>query len=199
MIAATPAEAWPLWTEEELRDEWVRSHLIRSLTHWQAFRNFNKQLVENPRAALRQNLASFLLDIQAIPEARLRLGDVSDSDIQTPAVAVTSRLRRFGRDVKGRDSCVLPSKTAHFVLLPLIPAYDLHMIRDRTLCKLAPTAWDMESYMMMCWWILQQYKREGTLQQARDHVAAYMRAQPMAWTRRLPRPEAGHWLLHSMD
>jgi hypothetical protein len=87
----------------------------------------------------------------------------------------------------------------HFLLLPLVPAYDLRVIRDQTLCRLAPRAWDRESYLLLCWWVLQQFRKEGTLQEARDLVAGYRLGQPMAWTRRLPRPAPGHWLLHLMD
>jgi hypothetical protein len=112
MVAATPAEAWPLWTAQDLANEWVRSHLIRSRNHWRAFRKFNRAHVENPRAALRQRLAAFVADIRSIPEARLCLSDVPQDEIEALATALTARLRRFGMDVKGVDSCVLPSKTA---------------------------------------------------------------------------------------
>jgi hypothetical protein len=199
MVAATLPEAWPLWAEEALHDERVLSHVIQSLGRWRAFRKFNRQRVENPRATLRSHLAAFIIDIQSIPEARLRLSDVPDTDIEALATTLTARLRRFGVDVKGVDSCVLPSKTAHLLVLPLVPAYDLYIIRDRTLCRLAPNAWDMESYILMCWWVLQRFQEEGTLQEARDQVARYMLGEPMARTRPLPRPQLGHWLLHSMD
>ena len=76
--------------------------------------------------------------------------------------------------LKGTDSCVLPSKTAHFLLLGLVPAFDRQVIRDNVLWWLAPRAQNMESYLLMCWWVLQQFREEGTLEQARESVAGYM-------------------------
>jgi hypothetical protein len=197
MVAMLPPEAWPLWTAEALRDERVLVHLIASLNHWRAFRT--SRPVADPQGALRRHLAEFIADIQAMPEARLCLSDVPETDIRRFAVALTARLRRFGLTVKGSESCVLPSKTAHFLLLGLVPAYDGQVIRDGTLWWLAPRACDMHAYVLMCWWALQQFRREGTLDEAREAVARYMLSQPMPWTRRLPRPAPGHWLLRSMD
>jgi hypothetical protein len=56
----------------------------------------------------------------------------------------------------------------------------------------------MQSYLLMCWWALQRFRREGTLDEAREAVAGYMLSQPMPWTR-LPRLAQDHWLLRSMD
>jgi hypothetical protein len=101
--------------------------------------------------------------------------------------------------VKGTGSCVLPSKAAHFLLLGLVPAYDGKVMRDNTLWWLAPRARDAQSYVLMCWWVLQQFRSEGTLEHARAAVARYMLQQPLPWTRRLPRPAPDNRLLQSMD
>ena len=199
MIVAAPAEAWPLWTEEMLRDSRLRRHLIRALIHWRAFRRPNNRIVPDPYEAFRHHLPDFISDLQSLPGSTLRLADVEDADIEELATAITRRLLRFGWEVKGVESCVLPSKAAHFLLLGLIPAYDRQIIRDQVLRRLLPASTDMESYLLLCWWILQQFKAENTLQRARDLVAEYMLGQPMEWTRHLPRPARGHWLLHSMD
>jgi hypothetical protein len=197
MVAMSPPEAWPLWIAEALRDERVLAHLIASLNHWRAFRT--SRPAADAQGALRRHLAEFIADIQVMPGARLCLSDVPEAEVRRFAAVLTARLRRFGLAVKGSDSCVLPSKTAHLLLLGLVPAYDEQVIRDRTLWWLAPHACDMQSYLLMCWWALQQFRREGTLDEAREAVAAYMLSQPMPWTRRLPRPAPDHWLLRSMD
>jgi hypothetical protein len=155
--------------------------------------------VADPERALQQHLPAFIREIQAIPEARSCLSDVPESDIEMLADSLTTLLRRFGMDVKGVDSYVLPSKTAHFLLLGLVPAYDIKVICRGTLSRLASNARSMHSYLLMCWWVLQQFRQEGTLDEARDQVARYMLSQQMVWTRHLPRPREGHWLLHSMD
>jgi hypothetical protein len=197
MVAMSPPQAWPLWTVEGLRDERVLTHLIRSLNHWRAFRTGRP--VAGARDALRRHLVEFIADIQALPEARPCLSDVPEAGIRRFATALTARLRRFGLAVKGSESCVLPSKTAHLLLLGLVPTYDREVIRDRTLWWLAPRACDMQSYVLMCWWALQQFRREGTLDEARQAVAGYMLSQPMPLTQWLPRPAPDHWLLRSMD
>lgn len=198
MVTMTPPESWPFWGEDELRSPHVQAHLIRSLNHWRAFRTSVRR-VDNPQAELRRHLPAFITDIQAIPEAQPYLSEVPESDIRPLAKALTARLRRFGMAVKGTDSCVLPSKAAHFALLGLVPAFDRQMICDNTLWWLAPRAQDMESYLLLCWWVLQQFRREETLEEARKAVAEYMMSRPMAWTMHLPRPLPGHWLLNAMD
>jgi hypothetical protein len=197
MVAMSPPEAWPLWTAEELRDERVVRHLIASLNHWRAFRT--SRPVADAQGALRRHLAAFIAGIQTIPEARLCLSDVPEADIRRFTAALAAHLRWFGVAVKGSESCVLPSKAAHFLLLGLVPAYDGRVIRDNTLWWLAPRACDVQSYVLMCWWVLQQFRREGALGEARAAVAGYMLRQPLPWTRRLPRPEEDNRLLQSMD
>lgn len=197
MVAMSPPQAWPLWPAETLRDERVLAHLIAGLNRWHAFRTNHPPT--DMQGALRRNLVGFIADIQALPEARLCLSDVSETEIWRFATALTSRLHQFGLAVKGSESCVLPSKTAHFLLLGLVPPYDREIIRDRTLWWLAPRACDMRSYVLMSWWALQQYRSEATLNEARESVARYMLSQPMQWTGWRPRPTLDNWLLRSMD
>jgi hypothetical protein len=199
LIVATPPEAWPLWTEADLRDERLQIRLVRALSRWRAFRRHNRRRVDSPQAALRQHLAAFIADIQAIPEAQLFLVDVPESDIEALASAVTYRLVRFAMDVKGVDSPVLPSKAAHLLLLPFIPAFDRLVICNEVLRNLAPNACDVQSYICLCWWVLRRFRGEGTLEQARARVAAHLGAQFAACSGGLPRPEPGHWLLQAMD
>jgi hypothetical protein len=199
IIAATPAEAWPLWSEEELRDERVRSRLIRAPRRWRAFRRHNSRRVEDPVAALRQHLAAFIADIQGIPECRLHLVDVPDTEIEALAAAVANRLVQFALDVKGVDSPVLPSKTAHLLLLPLVPAFDRLVICNWVLWSLAPNACDLQSYVRLCWWVLQRFRDERTLEQARARVADHLLAQCARCCSGLTRPPAAHWLLRAMD
>jgi hypothetical protein len=198
MIAMAPPEGWPLWDAEALRDEGMRRHLIRGLDRWKAFRTY-RALPYDPREVLLRELPAFIADIQAIPDARLCLSDVPEDGIRAFASTLTARLRRLGPVVKQTDSCVLPSKAAHFLLLGLVPAYDQQVIQNDVIWWLAPRANNMESYLLLCWWVLQQFQEEGTLDEARPAVAEYMLSRPMAWTRRLPRPGADHWLLNSMD
>ena len=198
MIALTPPAPWPLWNHDALSGERMQTHLIRGLSRWRAFRT-SRPLRFDPKEALRQQLPAFIYDIQSVVGARMCLSDVPESGIQAFAAALTARLRRFGQDVKETESCVLPSKAAHFLLLGLVPAFDREVIQNKTLWWLAPRAANMESYLLLCWWVLQRFRREGTLQAARAAVAEYMLSRPMAWTRRLPRPGPDHWLLNSMD
>jgi hypothetical protein len=197
MVALSPPQAWPQWTEEELRDERMLRHLIASLNRWRAFRTNRR--VADAQGAFRGNLAGLIADIQAMPEAQPCLSEVTEADIRRLAASLTARLRRFGMAVKGSESCVLPSKAAHLLLLGLVPAYDRRIIRDNTLWWLAPRAGNMESYMLVCWWVLQQFRREGTLGEARAAVAGYMIKQPLPWTQSLLRPAEDNRLLQSMD
>src|SRR5438270_101503 len=96
--------------------------------------------VADAQGALRRHLAELITGIQSMPEARLCLSDVPEADICRFAAALTGQLRRFGLLVKESESCVLPSKAAHFLLLGLVPAYDGQVIRDNTLWWLAPRA-----------------------------------------------------------
>ncbi len=197
MVAMSPPQAWPLWTAGTLRDERVLEHLIASLRRWRAFRT--SRPVADMQGAVRRDLAEFITDIQELPEARPCLSDIPEEGIRRFAAALTSRLRRFGLAVKGSESCVLPSKTAHFLLLGLVPPYDREVICDSTLWWLAPHACDMQSYILMSWWTLQRFRHEGTLDGAREAVAAYVLSQPMPWKWPLTRPTPNHWLLRSMD
>jgi hypothetical protein len=95
MVAMSPPEAWPLWTEKTLRDKRVIRHLIAGLNHWRAFHP--SRPMPDARGALRQHLADFITDIQAMRESRLCLSDVSEADIRRFAAALIARLRRFGR------------------------------------------------------------------------------------------------------
>jgi hypothetical protein len=106
------------------------------------------------------------------------------------AAAPAARRRGFGRVVKETESRVLPSKAAHFLLPGLVPAVDREVVQNGTLWRLAPRSRDTESDPVMCWWVLRQFRREGTLGGAREAVAAYMLERPTAWTRRLPRSGA---------
>jgi hypothetical protein len=199
MVAYAPAEGWPLWVGDDIEDGDVRTHVIRSLLHWKAFRNFNRQRVADPYGAFRQHLTEFITDVQATPGARPCLSDVEETEIEQFASAITERLFRFSIDVKGRRSCVLSSKTAHFFLPSLVPAYDRQVIRNFVLPSLARNCWDMRSYLLLSWWVLQQFRAEGTLEEARDAVARFMLARQLSWTATLPQPTSDHWLLRSMD
>jgi hypothetical protein len=199
MVAMTPPEAWPLWDSDAIEDEVVQSHLIDSLNYWSAFRRPNTAVVADCYGAFSQNLTQFIMDIQALPGARLRLSEIPEAEIRGFAHQLTRRLLDFGLKVKGVHSCVLPSKTAHFFLLGLVPAYDQRVIRHTVLPRLARNCWDMQSYVVMSWWVLQQFVREGTLGQACAAVARYMMEEQMGWTYALPQPAPNHWLLQSMD
>jgi len=179
-------------------DSGMRRHLIRGLDRWKAFRTY-RALPFDPRAVLIRELPTFVADIQSIPEARLYLADVPEGGVRAFASALAGRLRRLARVVKLTESCVLPSKAAHFLLLGLVPAFDQKVIQNDVLWKLARRANTMESYLLLCWWVLQKLREEGDLEEARAAVAEYMLSRPMPWTSRLPRPGAGHWLMNSMD
>jgi hypothetical protein len=183
---------------DALLDSRMQRHLIRGLDRWKAFRTY-RALPFDPRAVLLQELPAFIAHIQAIPDSRLCLADVPESGVRAFASALTVRLRRLAQVVKLTQSCVLPSKAAHFLLLGLVPAFDQQVIQNEVLWKLARRANNMESYLLLCWWVLQKLREEDDLEEARGAVVEYMLSRPMPWTRRLPRPGAGHGLLNSMD
>ncbi len=199
MVAMTPPEGWPLWDADAIEDETVRSHLIDSLNYWSAFRRPNTAVVADRYAAFRQHLTPFILEVQNLPGASLYLSEIPETEICGFARGLTQRLVQFGMDVKGVHSCVLPSKTAHFFLLGLVPAYDRRIIRHTVLPQLVRNCWDMQSYVLLSWWVLQQFRREGTLDEARAAVPRYMLDEQMGWTHTLPQPAANHWLLQAMD
>jgi hypothetical protein len=124
MVAMTPDEEWPLWHAEAIEDNRLRRYLIDSLNYWRAFRRPNTARVGDWYGAFRRHLTHFILDVQGLPGARLCLSEIPGAEIRRFARALADRLVAFGVDAKGVDSCVLPSKTAHFFLLGLIPAYD---------------------------------------------------------------------------
>jgi hypothetical protein len=109
------------------------------------------------------------------------------------------RLSRFGRDVKGQGSCVLPSKTAHLLLPGFVPAYDLGVIVNTTMANLVEDTDSMTSYLCLCWWVLRRFREEGMLQQARNRVADHLMSD---WALRVLLPTdaiLNHWLLGSLD
>ncbi|HJZ58968.1 MAG TPA: hypothetical protein VKE74_28755 [Gemmataceae bacterium] len=53
--------------------------------------------------------------------------------------------------------------------------------------------------MLMCWWVLQEFRQEGSLYETREAVAEHMLSQHVEWTSWLPRPDPDHWQLVSMD
>jgi hypothetical protein len=195
MVVRTPEESWPLWTEEQLRDDAVRRMLVRVLGRWGGFRNG----LGGQQAALRRELASFIADMQALPGSRLYLVDVPEAEIEDVVAAAADRLVRFALDVKGTDSPVLASKTAHLLLIPLMPAYDNLMIRSNVLPRLTRYGRDMQSYLRMCWWVLRQFRAEGTLEQARARVGAYLVDRCRGRGRALLDAARDHWLLQALD
>ncbi len=196
LVAAAPPQAWPLWTAEALQNTGLQNHLLRSLSRWSAFRGSSHS---EAKAALVEHLPSYLADLQAMQGACLRLSDVAEDAIERLACAVKARMQKFGEDVKGQGSCVLPSKTAHLLLPGYLPAYDKEVAVNTTLYNLIASTSSMNGYMMICWWVLQRFREEGTLQQARDCVARYMLSDWLLTTVRAQTPTADHWLLRSMD
>jgi hypothetical protein len=199
MVAMTPDEDWPLWHAEAIEDNRLRRYLIASLSYWQAFRRPNTARVGDWYAAFRRHLTRFILDVQGLPGARLCLSEISAAEIRRFAGALADRLVAFGLDAKGVNSCVLPSKTAHFFLLGLIPAYDQSVIRNWVLPTLLRRGRDMQTYVLASWWVLQQFREQGSLDDARAAVARYMLEDQLRWTCRLPQPAADHRLLMAMD
>jgi hypothetical protein len=196
LVAAAPPQAWPLWTAEALQDEGLQKHLLRSLARWSAFRGSSHT---EAKAALVEQLPGYLADLQAMPGACPQLADVAEEAIERLAYAVEARMQKFGEDVKGQGSCVLPSKTAHLLLPGYLPAYDKEVAVNTTLYNLIASTSSMSGYLMICWWVLQQFRREGNLQQARDSVARYMLSDWLLTTVRAQAPAVDHWLLRSMD
>ncbi len=172
----------------------VQNSVEHVLNRWTAYRNHDATEVEDPRGTLRQHLAPFILGIQDAPGFRLFLSDVPAEEILALAGAVRDRCFDFGSLVKGRYSGVLGSKTAHFFYPGLVPAYDQKVIRFTVLPRLAWGCSDMRSYVVLCWWIVQEYIREGSLQQARDTVAEFI-LERTEWMGLDP----DHWLLRSLD
>ncbi len=197
IVAATPSQGWPLWTHDTLYNKGLLGHLIRSLKSWSAFRGVSLDHLKMQKN-LERHLPKFICDIQGRPQAHLHLSDVPCGEIESLAEYVEKRLSRFGRAVKEEESYVLPSKTAHLLLPTLIPAYDKAVIRQALLTLLRGAS-SMSSYMKIAWWVLQKFREEGTLQQARDHVAQSMLDAWLFRTLQPQNPAPDHWLLRSMD
>jgi hypothetical protein len=151
------------------------------------------------RAALVEHLPGYIADLQAMPGACLRLADIADDAIEQLAYGVEARMQRFGKAVKGQGSCVLPSKTGHLLLPGYLPAYDNEVAVNTTLYNIIARTSSMSSYMMICWEVLQRFRQEGTLQQARDSVARYLMSDWVLTVVRAQNPTQGHWLLRTMD
>jgi hypothetical protein len=199
MAVAAPPPMWPHWQPDTLRDEGLQTHLLRALRHWSAFRPLGSERRTTAEAALCERLPEFIADVQALPNAQLHLSEVPDDDIWPLAQALEARLSRFGREVKGQGSCVLPSKTAHLLLPGFVPAYDIGVIVNTTMVNLIQDTNSMTGYLCLCWWVLRRFREEGTLQQARDRVADHLMSD---WALRALLPTdaiLNHWLLRSMD
>jgi hypothetical protein len=125
---------------DALRDEGLQNDLLRLLRHWSAFRPLRSKRREAAQAALCERLPEFIADVQALPNARLHLSDMPDDSIWPLAQTLEARLSRFGREVKGQGSCVLPSKTAHLLLPGFVPAYDIGVIVNSTMANLVKDA-----------------------------------------------------------
>ena len=199
MAVAVPPPAWPHWQPDALRDEGLQNHLLRSLRHWSAFRPLQSERREAAQAALCKHLPEFIADVQALPNARLHLTDVPDEGVWPLAQALEARLSRFGRDVKGQGSCVLPSKTAHLLLPGFVPAYDLGVIVNTTMVNLVEDTDSMASYLCLCWWVLLRFREEGTLQQARNRVADHLMSDGVLRVLLPTDAILNHWLLRSLD
>jgi hypothetical protein len=197
-VAAPPA-GWPHWQPDALRDAGLQNHLLRALRHWSAFRPLESERRATAEAVLREQLPDFIADVQGLATAQLHLSAVQADGIRPLAQALEMRLSRFGREVKGQKSCVLPSKTAHLLLPGFVPAYDIGVIKNTTMVNLIEDKGSMANYLCLCWWVLQRFREEGTLQQARDRVAEHLLSD---WAIRMLLPTdaiLNHWLLRSMD
>lgn len=196
---AAPPSAWPHWQAATLGDAGLLNHMIRSLRHWSAFRPLKSAGRATAEAALRERLPALIADVQALQYSRLHLSEVPGNGIWPLAQALEARLSRFGQDVKGQGSCVLPSKTAHLLLPGFVPAYDIGVIRNFAMSNLVRQTDSMTSYLCLCWWVLRRFVQEGTLQRARDRVADHLLSD---WALRAMQPTdrvLNHWLLRSLD
>jgi len=72
LTVAVPPCAWLHWQPEDLCDEGLQNHLLRSLGHWSAFRPLQSKGRETSHNYLREHLPQFIADVQALPHARLR-------------------------------------------------------------------------------------------------------------------------------
>jgi hypothetical protein len=192
IVHAPPARGVP--DERRITATAVQNSVEHVLNRWTAYRNHDSAEVEDPRGILRRHVGPFILGFQDLPGFRLFLSDVPEGEILAFARTVRNRCFDFGALVKGRYSGVLGSKTAHFFYPGLVPAYDQKVIRFTVLPRLAWGCSDMRSYVVMCWWVLQQYIREGTLEEARDVVAEFV-LDRTDWMGLAP----NHWLLRSLD
>lgn len=193
MIAHAPAaESAP--DERRITTTAVQNSLEHVLNRWTAYRNYDSSEVEDPRGMLVRHVGPFILGFQDAPGFRLFLSDVPEREILAFAGTVRDRCFDFGLLVKGRYSGVLGSKTAHFFYPGLVPAYDQKVIKLTVLPRLAWGCSDVRSYVVMCWWVLQQYIRKGTFEEARDMVAEFV-LDRTEWMGLVP----NHWLLRSLD
>jgi hypothetical protein len=175
----------------------MHDHLVGSLRNWSAFRGV-KRSFEDIRKKLVTHLPKFIRDIQDLPGSRLFLSDVSSDEIESFANAVEALMRKFGHDVKGHESCVLPSKTAHMLLPTLVPAYDNLVVGD-AMRKILPRSSGMIRYLKTAWWVLRRFREEGTLQDARDLLADSMLKHWLVRTLRPQNPPAENPLAWSLD
>ena len=157
----------PFWGDNFERE--LLHHLVWSLDQWSAFRN--KGTHAEQRAALEAGLPQLIGSIQQAAPAAC-LADVPEERLQSFTSAVVDALRAFAGHEEA--SFVLPSKTAHLLLPTLVPAYDGAVVVDQVLSRLFPArtrdAKTYATWLSLCWWVLQLFRREGTLAAARGQV-----------------------------
>lgn len=185
----------PFWPNGEISDAVFR-HLCWSLSEWSAFRGAGT--LDEKKARLHDQLPAFLRDVQtAAPAARLSaVPEARVAQLAEDWIAAFDALR-----VKESASHVLPSKAAHLLLPTLVPAYDQQVIAGQVLPAVLPrrAGRNFQTYVQLCWWVLDQLCREGSLDSAaalvRDHLAADWLVRSLGATR----PDPTSFVARSLD
>lgn len=165
-----PLLAWllrddPPWPGSQI-PEGCFNHLVWALRGWTAFRGGGR--LDDKVEKLREHLPLLITGVRTAIEATgaRRLADVPEHSLDPLADALDGMFARTAAVVKGNESFVLPSKTAHLLFPAMIPAYDREVVADRIMDSLLPPRMNgralYATWLKLCWWIIAQL-RESTL------------------------------------
>lgn len=173
-----PLLAWLLrdetpWPLSQI-PEGAFNHLVWALRGWTAFRG-GGQLDEKVRK-LREHLPPFITGVRTAIDATgaRRLADVPEASLDPFADALDRLFASTAAIVKGNESFVLPSKTAHLLFPSMIPAYDREVVAARIMDSLLPPRMYgralYATWIKLCWWILAQLRQSSLLDLACEKV-----------------------------
>jgi len=189
LAAMEKTDSKGVWPPKQ-RDKGLFRHLVWTLDEWSAFRSRGN--LKDKRMALRKALPSFCREMRQrlLSSGAKCLASLSEKQAIDLGERLDSYFWKVGPKIKAEagPSYVLPSKLGHLLFPEMVPAFDRAEIHDKVL-EMLPARMRRRkhyaTYFKLSWWILQQFKDRGQLDEARQEVAEHLRQD---WPIRVLRP-----------